>query len=211
MVNNRNQKNKNLANIFLKEYFSALVAVILILFLAVAYFIVLQPKFASVQDSIRSGLASEKSLAAASSKKLASYQAMSDIYKKINPADLQRFNMVLPDNYVPEKLFGEVEEILSRGGWLMNSLKIDRPKEEGSEIASEGGDQAAASGVALNGQKIGRYNLELSVAAIDYAGLKNLLKTFENNLRLFDVTKVAFSSSGATAQISLSTYYYQTQ
>lgn len=184
-----------------------LIAGILILFLALSYFIVLQPKLSSVQDAIRSGLASQQSLAAASAKKLASYQAMNDIYKKINPADLQRFNTVLPDNYDQERLFGEIEEMLSRGGWLLNSLNISQPEE--AEVAPDG--EAPELRAALTDKRIGAYTLDLSVSAIDYAGLKNLLKIFENNLRLLDVAKVNFSPANSSAQITLTTYYYRAQ
>ncbi len=208
MANNRRQKSKNALNIFLNEYFRAIIAASLLLFLALAYFIVLEPKFAATQDAIRANLDSERGLYLSSLKKKASYQAINAVYQKINPSDMQRFNGVLPDDYVPERLFGEIEEMVTQGGWLVKEFKIIPPEDNTNKAAGA----ANAFGTATttpSDPRLGQYHLQLTVAAIDYPGFKNLLRIFENNLRLFDITRVNFSPSSATAQLDLSTYYYQ--
>ncbi|MFA5154956.1 MAG: hypothetical protein WC453_00830 [Patescibacteria group bacterium] len=196
MANVRNQKNKNALNLFLREYAPALMAAVLVVCLLLSYILLLAPKFAAAKAGIRANLESEQKLYLNSLRKLAVYRAIDQVYQQINPNDLQRFNGVLPDDYVPERLFGEVEEMAAQGGWLISSLTISEPKAD-----------ETPPGVVRPG--LGRYNLELSIASIDYSGLKKLLKIFENNLRLFDVTEVNFSPSEATADIILTTYYYQ--
>jgi len=187
----RNQKNQNNLNLFLNNYFNALLAGALILFLAVAYLVFIGPKFRATQTAIQANLEEQQRLLSDNQKKLANLKSLIELYKKINPADLQKFNNVLPDSYVPERLFGELEEIIGRGGWLVSNIRISRP-EETAEIKNPG-----------------QLSLELSLGGIDYSGLKNFLRLMENNSRLFDITAVSFSSSGNSARIVLTTYYYK--
>jgi len=208
MTNNNRQpqKNKNSVNLFLNEYFQIIIVVSLILFLALAYFIVLGPRFSIAQEAIRSNIESEKNLYANNLRKLESYRAINEVYKKMNPEDLRRFNTVLPDTYVPERLFGEIEEIVSRGGWLVGGLKI---MESGEASGGAEGAALATSSLFVLPENVSQYNLELKVTAIDYPGFQNLLRILESNLRLFDVTSVEFSPSNASAKIILTTYYYK--
>lgn len=208
----RNNHNNNDLNLFLNEYFSVLLAIILIVFLAGAYFFILGPKFSLTQDTVRSSLETEQKLYETSQKKLASVKAIGDIYKKINPNDLQKFNSVLPGNYVQERLFGELEEVVGRGGWLISSISIDLPdgKKAAPAAVDEDGNPIAAAPVKAEDKKLGKINLEMTINAIDYPGLKNLLKILESNLRLFDVTAVDFSSGSNSAKLVLTTYYYRT-
>lgn len=207
----RNQKNQNNLNNFLNQYFNVLVAAALLVFLGLAYLLFLGPKFTATQIIIQANNDQERNLYASSLKKLASFKAMNEIYKKINASDLRRFNSVLPDNYVSERLFGEIEEMVSQGGWILSSLKISQPEEAVAGAAEEAvAGTTPVKPAALADKKLGRYNLELSVTAINYLGLKKMLRMFENNLRLLDVTSVSYSPSESKALIILSTYYYKT-
>jgi len=208
MTNNNRQpqKNKNSVNLFLNEYFRIIIVASLVLFLALAYFIVLGPRFSIVREAIRTNIESEKNLYANNLRKLESYRAINEVYKKMNPEDLRRFNTVLPDAYVPERLFGEIEEIVSRGGWLVGGLKI---MESGEASGGTEGAALATSSLFALPENVGQYSLELKVTAIDYADFQNLLRILENNLRLFDITSVEFLPSNASVNIIMTTYYYK--
>jgi len=99
----------------------------------------------------------------------------------------------LPSVYVPERLYGELEEIFASGGWSLNEVKFSNNK-----------DETEYPGLA-------QYDVTLSVSSIDYSGLKNLLHLLENNLRLIDVTNLSFSPDNNAATIGLRTYYYNAQ
>jgi len=191
----RAQKNQNTLNSFLDNYFNAILAGGLILFLVASYIFFLAPKFQATQAAINADIAEQRDLEASSQQKLVNLKALAEIYQKIDPNDLQKFNSVLPNDYVPERLFGEIEEIISRGGWLLGTLSI-----------SKSADSATA---ASSNPRLGTISLGLSLSAVDYSGLKNLLKMLENNLRLFDVTSVSFSPSSNSASLVLTTYYYK--
>jgi len=195
----RGQKNQNSVNLFLNSYFNIIMVVILLLFLAVAYVMFIKPKYDATMSAIQSNIEQQQKLYTDQQKKLANLEIISDLYKKIPSGDLKKFNGVLPDSYIKERLFGELEEIISKNGFILNSVNISR--EEKKLPTTEGMTPRSAS--------IGTIDLQLSISAIDYAGFKNLLRLLENNLRLFDVTSVSFSPGGNTASLTLSTYYYK--
>jgi hypothetical protein len=206
---NRNQKNQNALNLFLNDYFGAFLAVFLILFLVGAYFFVIRPKYQETLSLVQANIEQQQLIYQNSAKKLANLKALAEIYKKISPADLQKFNSVLPDAYVRERLFGELEELAGQGGWLVTQISIS-PAEDPSKALAPTESTENIPGAGISDKKLGRVSLEITLSAIDYAGLKNFLKILETNLRLFDVTDVSFSPAESSATLVLTTYYYQT-
>ncbi len=187
-------RNQNEFNIFLNQYFNIILAALVVILLAASYFVVLRPKYNDTLMAIQNNIADQKRLYAQEQRKLASLKTMAELYKKISPTDLNKFNGILPNSYAPERLFGEIEEIVSAQGFLV----------QGITVSSQGAVTAPSTPM-----NVGQINLNVSLGAIDYSGLKILLKTLETNLRLFDITSVGFSPGGNTASLVLSTYYYQ--
>ncbi len=192
---NRTQKNQNSLNLFLNNYFSVIMVVIVVVLLASAYFVLLRPKFNRTKLAIQENMEQQQKLYSEQQKKLTNLQTIATLYKKINLTDLNKFNNILPNNYVKEKLFGELEEIINRHGFVVSSISID------TKI-----DETIVPGRSL---QLGLVGLQFSVRTIDYAGFKNLLRVLENNQRLFDIKQVSFSPSGNTADFLLETYYYK--
>lgn len=208
---NQPVKKQNNLNLFLNDYFNIMLAATLIFFLFIAYLVFLGPKFRATQAAISANTEEKQLLFETTQKRLASLKAVSEVYKKISPADLQKFNSVLPDSYVRERLFGEIEEIIGRGGWLVSNISIsqEEAKKAATPIVTEDGVITPASSQVVNNKKVGTISLQISISSIDYPGFKNLLRLLESNLRLFDVTNVDFSPSGNSATIIVTTYYYQ--
>ncbi len=194
----RGQKNQNSLNLFLNNYFNIIMVAVVIIVLAISYFIVIRPKYDATMNAIQANIEQQQRLYADQQKKLENLKTVSELYKKIPLADLKKFNGVLPDNYVKERLFGELEEIIRQNGFILNTVTIN--KEE---------DKKEGDATVPKSAKIGVVSLQISISAIDYAGFKNLLRLLENNLRLFDITNTSFSPSSNTANLSLSTYYYK--
>ncbi len=124
---------------------------------------------------------------------------IADLYNKISDVDLKKFNGVLPDNYVKERLFGEFEEIINKNGYILNSVSLETEKVAEEQSASSTPGQAGT---------IGKINLQLAISAVDYKGFKSLLRLLENNLRLFDVSNVNFAAGSNKTNLTLTTYYY---
>jgi len=214
----RAQKNQNSINLFLNKYFPAVLFGILILFLLLVYLFLINPKLKSTRAAIQSNIETQEILRLNTQRKLDSLKTIDSLYKKISPVDLQKFNSVLPDTYAREKLFGELEEIFTKGGWLVSEITIsprEKVTEDNSSSASVVSDEEGGTASKSAGQKefkpepLGTIDVQLSVEAIDYAGFKKMIKILENNLRLFDIKDLEFSPTGENAQVILTTYYYQ--
>jgi len=204
-------KKQNDLNLFLNNYFNIILAVVLILFLFFAYLVFLRPKFRATQALIRANTEEKQLLYKTTQTRLASLKVISEVYQKISPSDLQKFNSVLPDSYVRERLFGELEEIIGQGGWLVSGIIISSAEDSAAAptlASGEDGAEPAAPAPTSSNKKVDTINLEISIGAIDYSGFKNLLRILESNLRLFDVTSVDFSPTVNAATIVISTYYY---
>ena len=209
---NRPAKNQNNINRWLNRYFSALIATFFLAFLLAAYFVIILPKAQLTKEAIEANLLAEKNLYEQSKKKLASLKALEEIYSQFSPAELGKFNAVLPADYPPERIFGELEEIVSRGGWQIVDISLASDQDE--EVSGE--TQAAEASVLDGGiftgsssQSVGTVNIDLTVRSIDYPGFKQLVRMLENNLRLFDIVNVRFTPGENIANFKIRTYYYK--
>lgn len=203
---NANTKNKNSFNLFLKNYFNFILTGALLVFLLVSYFFVLAPKYNSTITSIKDNINEQQKLYNAQQKKLANFKDIASLYKKINTNDLKKFNSVLSDEYVKESLFGEIEDIVSQNGFVVDKIALINPEEEAGKKALAPGAVAAVSDTPVN---LGEIDINLTISSLDYASFKNLVKIFETNLRLLDISQVNFSASSGTADLTLRTYYYK--
>ena len=194
----RDQKNQNSLNLFLNNYFNLILVFVLALILLGAYLAFIKPKYQETKLLIQNNLEQQQRLYTEQVKKLNSLKVISDLYEKIPIADLDKFNEVLPDDYVKEALFGELEEIITQNGFVVNSISLS---DSGLSIENE--EEANSK------EKVGSLSISLSLSAINYNNLKNLLRLLESNLRLFDVTEINFDPGGNGVELILSTYYYK--
>ncbi len=204
-MNTKNDlQDKNSLNIVLNEYFNLLTLLVLLVVFALAYFLFIGPKFELTKTAIRENIESQKKLYAEQERKLRDLKTVKEVFDNISPADLKKFNNVLPDNYIKEQLFGELEEIVVKDGFLISTMTVTS-----DETVDADGNPMPAAGAPTDNEKIGKVTVSVSIGAINYQGLKTLLKTFEANSRLFDIESVNFSESGNSAQLEFVTYYYK--
>lgn len=204
MVNNDLSK-KNYINNLLNTYFNLFVVILVSFLLFMSYSLLLKPKADETTSAISENISSHEKLLQAEKSKLASLQEAVLSYDNIDKIDLARVNGILPTEYDKEVLYGEIEEIIKQHGFIPTSISLIKEGDAKTEGASASADSKAP---AKNSSKIGTISISISVASIDYAGLKNLLGVLENNLRLLDVKEVSLSG-GTSATLDLATYYYK--
>jgi len=165
----------------------------------------LRPKADEVVLSAQETIYSQQRLLQAEQARLDRLTAAVEAYSQINPVDIERVNNILPSDYDKEALFGEVEELINNQGFILTSLVIkkDTDKVEDASVTEE-----EAPLLPEISENIGTIYLQLEVAAIDYAGLKNLLISLEKNLKFLEVANVSLSGDD-TASLTLVTYYYK--
>ena len=162
----------------LNDYFGLINALILLGFLALAYFFILSPKITAVETTIRGNIEAQQQLLRDQRIKLSSLKMTVDLYGKIRPEDLKKLNSILPDDYPKEKLFGEIAEIIINKGFILNSVALSQ--------SPAGSASQPGSTEALN-PNVGQVSINLSVGGTDYIGFKSLLRILERNNRLFDM------------------------
>lgn len=227
----RKNGNKQL-NIFMNTYSDLISVIVVSLALIASYFLVIRPKFNTTIQTITQNIEEQKMIFDQQSQKLSQLKANLITYNKIDQKEIARVNALLPDTYIEEKLFGELEEMITKNGYGVSSIDIKSqsassdttdggspvysPDEisgmEGGDVSAEGAAPAAApaSGAAkVQDNGLGTIEVSMTITSIDYAGLKNLLPVFENNLRLFDITNLSFSPNDKKANLTFLTYYYQ--
>lgn len=207
-MKDRKLQTKNNINIFLNEYFSAIILIIAVIIFLFSYIFFISPKLKTTKDAIKSNIVVQKQLYAQQENKLNELKLINSVYSKILPSDLEKFNKVLPSDYIKESLYGEMEEIITREGYLLSAVTItgneEEKKEEEESQSSEDGELAVK-----RDSNIGEIIFTLEVGAIDYRGLKKIINNLEASSRLYDVEIVSFSDEELTASFTISTYYYK--
>lgn len=197
-MTNNNLSKQNYVNNLLNSYFNLFVVILVSFLLLLSYFLLLKPKVDETTNAISENISSHERLLQAEKDKLASLQEAVLAYDKIDKVDLERVNGILPDEYDKEALFGEIEEVILKNGFIPTSISLSK---EDSATSTE-------KTAAISGSKIGKVGIELSVASVNYAGMKNLLEVLESNLRMLDVKKLSLSDGGS-GSIEIDTYYYK--
>ncbi len=123
-------------------------------------------------------------------------------YNAIDPGDLVKLQKLLPDNVDNIRLILEIEKIASPYGMILKDVKYDiisksEAKNAGVIQPSEAQSQT---------KDYGTWSLEFSIQG-SYNSFLNFLKDLENNLRIVDVSSIAFSSVSTGANLPLSDSY----
>ena len=206
-MQDRTKQSLNERNIFLNKYFNLIITFLVLIFLVLAYFLFISPKHKTAELLIKENISNQQLLLNQQQKKLDTLKIISDIYSKVDSADLLKFNLVLPYQYKQEQLFGEFEEIANKNGWILTNVNLSYPDETGPNQAPPAPLTDDIFVGSLN-PNVGRVEVSLGFYGLDYQGVKKLLTVLEGNLRLFDVNQISFSGEGVN--LNLTTYYYKT-
>jgi len=204
MVDN-NLAKKNYVNNLLNTYFNLFVVIFVSFLLLMSYFLLLKPKVAETTNAISENISSREKLLQAEKNKLANLQEAVLAYNNIDQVDLARVNGILPNEYSKEALYGEIEEIITQNGFIPTQITLTK---EGEVAKTAGASDDSKVSVPKISDKVGIINISLSIASVDYAGMKNLLTILESNLRLLDVKQITMSG-GSVASLEIATYYYK--
>jgi hypothetical protein len=200
---------KQKVSIFLINYFGYLALILSFIILAAGLLFYLYPQY---QEIIKEAKATEENLKAelqAKADYLSDIRDLKNSYLSISQADRKKIEEMMPASRRVIDLIPEVESIVLKNGLILNSIKIE------SSLNSQSG--AGGQPVGTPGQPAGIFEqlpagvglakIEINVSSINYSILKNLLKTFENNLWLLDVSKINFDIGGKRANLIIYSYY----
>ncbi|MEI7810057.1 MAG: hypothetical protein WCI41_00670 [bacterium] len=115
---------------------------------------------------------------------------LTKIYNSIDPKDLEKLRVLLPDNVDNIRLILEIEGIAKPYGMTLKDVKYDAAPD------TKGATANGAQAVKQSGY--GTWNLAFSTEA-SYTNFVSFLKDLESNLRIIDIESIDFSPSAVTA------------
>lgn len=188
---------------FLYNYFNIVVIFIIALILIIGFLYIIKPKYRSIKNNI----AAVNEAQEMERNEMEKYYNKLIVYKRnydsIDETDKEKINTMLPQGAEVESIIAEMENLVLNRGMLLSLLKVSSEKEKSKKISRN----TAQSSENKKPENIGTINLEANVEGVDYRGVKMLLDTFENNLRILDINEINFLSASETAVLKISTYY----
>lgn len=195
------EKNRKMS-IWLENKFNFIVLIIILFILIISYFALIKPKYNFILSSLKDNIIQQEKLYLSQEQRLKNMQSSIALYYKLNDKDLARIELILPDKYAKEKLYGDLEDLSSQLGLSINSLNL---KDLAITDAAPRADERAK---ALP-DNLGIIEIELELANTDYIALKSFLRLLESNIQLFDIVSINFGDSGDDASLVIHTYYFK--
>ena len=177
---------------FLKKYFGLVVFVFVLLLSLAAYYLIIAPKFKEAISVISADTLEQQKKYNEVAQKLVDLSSLDRSYKKIDSKLVAKVEEFLPSEYVQEQLFLELEQVIIKNGYTVNSITVE--KELGSAVGAAN-------------KSVGRVKVKISVSSVDYLDFKKLLSIMESNVRLMDIEKLTFAPGDQTADFEFFTYY----
>jgi len=209
--NKKNSQNKEKIRVlllFLYRYFYFFSLILVVVVITIGFFVFVIPKYKSISDNINTK-DQEKKLEL---DYLNNYQLELTKYKtsyeKLEKEDIEKVNKIYPSLEDVEELFTELAVLVKKNGLLLNSIELKKFEEKNvQKTAAKKEDNAQKEGaISELSDDIGVVDINLSISGVNYKSLKNILRTFENNLRILDIQSLSFQS-GNSLSLEIKTYY----
>lgn len=193
--------------VILNQNFNIVIILIVLVFLALSYFLVIKPRFDATLVRIKDSIYQQQQFYNTQQQRLADLKASVALFQSLDENSLEKIRFVLPNEYAKERLFGELEDIISQQGVLVNRISLRKldDSEEGQSL----GALAERFNNIPNPSRVGVIEAEISLGAIDYPALTNLLPLLEAHLQLLDITSLDFVPDEKAVNLSLFTYYFK--
>ena len=198
----KKSNSSQLLNVLLATMHRFFFVISILIFSAIiiaGYLFLVQPKYSAIAEETKTKEDQENLQLQDLQSYLSRLIQYREQYNKIDPTDKGKIDMMIAGKYLPEDVFTNMEKLVAARGLILNSVSV-------STIAGGKGD-SSESAIASNASGIGRATIKLSIAGVNYEGLKQLLSVIESNLQLSDVQKVDFGQDKNTATLEITTYY----
>lgn len=197
-------------NEFLIKYFNYLAFSLGLVILAAGLYITVYPKYRQVSEENREAKNNLQTEYETKFNYLESIRDLKKSYQSINDEEKAKIAKMVPDLRDSSSIITEIESIAVRNGAILTSIKIE-PESDGGRTSLKAEPEEAKESLAgifnQPPQGVGLIKMEVNLSSVNYAVLKNIIKTFENNLRLFDIAEVNFNASENQAILNIYSYY----
>jgi hypothetical protein len=200
--NNKEQFKNQIIFLIFSKYYNLFVIFIVLIFALVSLFYIIEPKYEKIAENKEKIITEKNDEKIELSKLYEKIKEYQSAYNSITDNDKEKINDMFVDNKNRESLFGEVDTIVSGQGMTLLSIKLANNSSKNTKSSAGDTDSAKSN---LPGA--GKIIFNINIVGADYGGFKKLLTAFEKNLRIMDISKLAFSPSDKTAALEISAYY----
>lgn len=227
------QLGKTVLYLFFKKH-KFVSGVLAVLVLTIGSLAFLVPKYQVIRNQGLLSAGNKKKQLTERQDYLARLQKMINVYRGIQKTDLDKLQRILPDSQEIPELYVMIDQVgkdLANKGLKLTVIRISLSPQAvastsvGASSNSQGNIlQGAVSSVInpitgsnpalatvspVKTYQIGKISaiVDLSVGDLTYTSYKKILESFENNMRLFDITSINYMPGSETITFNLETYY----
>ena len=197
---------KTVFSIIMARYFIVIILFLMVIIFVFAYKIIVMPVGASIDNEIKKVNEDKKTQKTYLLKTLENINKYKKDYENLNSDDREKINLMIPDVNDAEKLFTDMELLILKNGFILNSLEITSVDKSSSAKSKK--DIKESENIS-NSKDLGVIELKLDVSNSSYKNFKKLLSVFENNLRILDVHNISFAPDGSSLSFEITTYYFK--
>lgn len=202
---------KQQINNFFIDYFSYLaLAVALIIFVA-GLFLFIYPQYKTISKSERLVKSNLEAKYKDKSDYLFKITNLKKLYQSISDTDRKKIQGMVPADSNITGLIPEIESIVLKNSAILHSIKITEEDSQSQPKAkAESGERQVSPAGIFSGQLpagVKLVKIEINLASVDYQVLKNIIKAFENNLRLLDIAEISYNVQDNKVVLIIYTYY----
>lgn len=216
-----NHRIVKIINGYLIDYFSFIVAYVVLVMFVVGYFYVLNQKYKNIIKNNELHQIYKKKEISQLIRAVGNYQEYKNAYNAVSDGDKAKINNFLPGKDDSEELLLYIRNMLTRGGYEMLSLEVGSFVKSGSGANAGVGAASRQSSVrkigadslvksdnqATTTSELGEIDISLMVGGLNYAALKNFLYFIERDSRFFNIEYIDFSLTDGTVDLKLKAYY----
>lgn len=201
-------------NIFLLKYFNLIVFFIVVSTLFSVSFFFLKPKYDNLveKESISNQNKEDELIAKTNYKtRLIQYK---NHFNEISSIDKKKIDEILPVNFEHKDMLIMFDQLMTENNWLMKSIKISGKVEStpGRNVRAVTRKETVDT-KATAADSIGVISVDLMFdpgkSDDYYERSKNILKVFENQLKLMDLENISITFGEGDVLLSINTYYLQ--
>jgi hypothetical protein len=189
-------------NKFLDDYFSWIVAGVVVIVFVLGFFVLLLPKYEQTVKFVND-IDQQQSLdVTAKQTELDKINQLIAAYNKIDKKYITKVNAIAPAVQNKEELFSELNYLVSVNQLVLQSISLSSVGAyQNQGLMSIPPAQSAIS------ESLQTVSINLTVKGTSYESFKNFLASLENNLRLMDVLSIQFDPHGQSTTLVINTYY----
>ncbi|MFA6307180.1 MAG: hypothetical protein WCV70_04400 [Patescibacteria group bacterium] len=195
---------------FLINYFNYFIFSLGVIILVVGLFLFVYPKYRQILKENQESKNNLQIEYEAEFNYLSSIRDLKKSYQSISDGEKAKIAVMVPAMDDASVIITEIESIAVRNSAILTSIKIE-PRGSGDKAApetqpKENKDMPAGIFNQLP-SGVGLIKIEVNLSSVNYSILKNIVKAFENNLRLFDIARISFDSDKDQALLNIYSYY----